>query len=296
MLPEAKQTDLLYASIQTTCCASSGADVDVFSYPKGNLVGQLSVTQDTMFGLCSDTKGDVFVTAFDTSQSGQGTTIYEYGHGGTTPIATFSDPLPADACSVDPTTGNLAVANWFAGGGANGNVLVYDVASGKYTAHYYWQIRWYRWCAYDANGDLYVDGDGGGHTKLAVLPKGHASWTRINLSDSSFIPYSLQSSGDALVVAGYERSIGPEKLAEVRVSRAKGTIVRTISLKDRGRQYGADSQFVIAGSRVISGGYPGYDLYDWRFPDGGYPLQKIGQSQGGWWYGIALSPALRHAR
>lgn len=286
--------DLLYASIQTTCCASSGADVDVFSYPKGKLVGQLNVTTDTMFGLCSDAKGDVFVTDYDTSQSGESTYVYEYKHGETSPAKTFSDPFSADACSVDPTTGNLAVANWFTGGSKqDGNVLIYDVGSGKYTTLKYWQIRWYKWCAYDANGNLYVDGDGGGQTKLAVLRKGHHVWNRINLSDSTFMPYSLQANGDELVIANYEHSIGPETLAEVKVGRTEGTIVHEVSLKDSGSEYGSDSQFVVQGSRVISGGYPGQDLDVWRFPEGGDALRQIAQSQGGWWYGIAMSRFVR---
>ena len=236
MSPEAKSSDLLYASIQNTCCASGGADVDVFSYPKGKLVGQLSVTQDTMFGLCSDSKGDVFVTAYDTSQSGQSTTIYEYAHGGTTPIRTFADPYAGDACSVDPTTGNLAVANWFTGGSKqSGNVLIYNVKSRQFTTHAYWQIRWYRWCAYDTNGDLYVDGQNGNGVKLAVLRKGHHAFEKIFLSDSGFVPYSLQWNGDSLVVANYEVSIGPETLAEVHVSGSKGTIVHRTALRDRGK-------------------------------------------------------------
>jgi hypothetical protein len=297
MLPEAKSTDLLYASIQNTCCATSGADVDVFSYPKGKLVGQLSVTQDTMFGLCPDTKGDVFVTAYDTSRSGYSTTIYEYAHGGTTPIKTFADPYAGDACSVDPTTGDLAVANWFTGGSKqSGNVLIYDVSSGKYTTHAYWQIRWYRWCAYDTNGDLYVDGQNGNGVKLAVLRKGRHAFQKIVLSDSSFVPYSLQWNGDSLVVANYETSIGPETLAEVHVSGSKGTIVHRTALRDRGKNYGADAQFLIKGSRVISGGYPAEELFGWNFPQGGFPVQRLGQSQGGYWYGLALSPFAQHAR
>jgi hypothetical protein len=37
MLPEARHEQLLYASLQTTCCAKSGADVYVFPARKGSL-------------------------------------------------------------------------------------------------------------------------------------------------------------------------------------------------------------------------------------------------------------------
>jgi hypothetical protein len=42
------------------------------------------------FGECSDSAGDVFVAAYANS-SMNSSTIYEYAHGGTSPVATLSD-------------------------------------------------------------------------------------------------------------------------------------------------------------------------------------------------------------
>jgi hypothetical protein len=290
MLPEAQHDNLLYVSVQTTCCTGSGADLYVFSFPAGKLVGELNVTTDTMFGLCSNANGDVFVTAFDTSDSFASSYIYEYAHGGTSPIAKYYDPWESDACSVDPTTGNLAVANWYTNGQSrNANILVYNLTSGKYTQYYDPDVYYYKWCAYDTKGNLYVDSAGfSDHTPLAVLPKGQSSFTNLSLN-SDVITDSLQWYHGDLVVAGYERSIGPEALLKVHLNGTKGRVERTIALKDYGHEYGSDSQFVIWNGHVISGGYPGYNLHEWLFPEGGFPRRRIARSQGGWWYGVAIS-------
>jgi hypothetical protein len=291
MLPEAKYDDLLYASVQTSCCVKYSADVFVFSYPSGKLVGKLSVTQDTMFGLCSDEQGDVFVTGFNTNTTGEGSYVYEYRHGGTKPIAKLQDPLAADACSVDPLTGNLAVAGWT--GNQAASLVIYSQTdgtyTGKYTSYYDSEIRWVRWCAYDTSGNLYVDGENGsGGVRLAVLHNGQFS--NIDLNRSNFAPYSLQWDKDGdLVVADYEGSIGPETLLEVQMDGTKATIVGTTILKDAGHSWGSDSQFAVKDLRVIGGGYPGDHLLAWRLHKGGHPVQRIASTPVGWWYGVTFS-------
>ena len=52
MLPEAKAQDLLYVS------RNSPGEISVYSYPKGKLMGNLTVAG--AFGLCTDAKGDIF--------------------------------------------------------------------------------------------------------------------------------------------------------------------------------------------------------------------------------------------
>ena len=94
MAPEAKSEDLLYIS--------DYYGVHVFSYPKGQYVGDIDAFG---YGLCSDRAGDVFVTDAPAYQ------VYEYAHGSTKRLQTlygnYVDFGPID-CSVDPTTGNLA--------------------------------------------------------------------------------------------------------------------------------------------------------------------------------------------
>src|SRR5580700_6025837 len=95
MLPEAKGDDLLYLS------AARG--IYVYSYPKGKHVGTLTTPNYAAYE-CADATGDVFITSVEGSQQG----VYEYAHGGSQPI-NFLPLTEARACSVDPTTGNLAV-------------------------------------------------------------------------------------------------------------------------------------------------------------------------------------------
>jgi hypothetical protein len=98
MLPEAKSEELLYAS-------SLPYSVYVYTYPKGKVVGFLSGFSPR--GLCSNQNGDVFVA----SRYG----VYEYPHGRAKPIAIIAVQYP-EGCSLDPTTGDLAVVNEDSGG------------------------------------------------------------------------------------------------------------------------------------------------------------------------------------
>lgn len=102
MLPDTASEDLLYASGEE--------DVDVLSYPKGGVVGQLKF-QGGAYGLCSDRSGDVFIPVW--SSQSNSNYIYEYAHGGSEPIATLTDSGVPFGCVVDPTTGNLAATNVF---------------------------------------------------------------------------------------------------------------------------------------------------------------------------------------
>jgi hypothetical protein len=137
MAPEAKGQDLLYVSD-----TSYGLGVVyVYSYPGGKLKGELSGVSPAD-GLCSDAKGNVFVPA--------GTSIAEYPHGGTQPIAVLNDPFGgADYCAVDRTTGNLAVSP---------TVVVYAHAKGKGKAYPGGNEYGNRSCTYDDKGDLFVNG------------------------------------------------------------------------------------------------------------------------------------------
>ncbi len=97
----AKAQNLLYVSIE------GFNDVYVYSYlpapPK--LVGKLTGFKDPL-GECADKKGDVYIV------NAKASNIREYAHGGTKPIAIISDKgSDPVGCSLDPTTGNLAVSN-----------------------------------------------------------------------------------------------------------------------------------------------------------------------------------------
>ena len=152
MASDALAGNLLYVS------DTNRNEVDVYSYPAAQLKGKLTGFSNP-HGMCVDAAGDVYMT------SGGSSEIFEYAHGGTKPIATLQDPgyFPK-ACSVDPTTGNLAVMN-FQQTAASGNVVIYTHAKGKPKAYEAPNMFFYYFTEYDANGNLFIDGDAmDGHT------------------------------------------------------------------------------------------------------------------------------------
>jgi len=103
-----------------------------------------------------------------------------YAHGGASPIATLSDSgYDPYACSFDPSTGNLAVANYstYLGGSSPGNVAVYPSARGDPTDYTDDELWRYFNCGYDNKGDLFLDGlDDTQHSVFAELPKGSGTF------------------------------------------------------------------------------------------------------------------------
>ena len=140
MSPGAKAVKkLLYVSDWAT------NDVFVYDYKNGTLVGQLTGF-NSPYGQCVDARGDVWITSFGDAS------IVEYAHGGSQPLKTLTTDQQPYGCSVDPTTGNLAVA------GGSSSVDVFDRARGQkhtYQSHYCFPF----WApGYDNHGNLYVLG------------------------------------------------------------------------------------------------------------------------------------------
>jgi len=186
MLPEAKSEDLIYFSGYV----GSGATVYVYAYYSGKLVGTLTGF-NTAHGLCADRSGNVFVTEF----SGQD--IVEYGHGSTKPKMRLSDEgFAPNGCSVDPTSGDLAVANYCGKsasdcvGSNEGDLLVYPEARGTPKRYHMSAVWTYSFCTYDSTGNLYADGSGPPSGSPDVL-------VRLSLGGEKLIPISLNQSFDS---------------------------------------------------------------------------------------------------
>ncbi len=139
--------DLLYVS-------NKNGVVNVYRYWQHKLVGVLTnFTQPA--GACADKAGNVYIVDY------LGKTVSEYAHGGTKPMRVISDSYMPFACSVDRTTGNLAVANYGQAYDLNdpaykgGNLAVYLHAKGKPT-YYGSSDDHFSACAYDDRGDLFA--------------------------------------------------------------------------------------------------------------------------------------------
>jgi len=168
MRAAAKSSDLLYVSNQ------GNNTVTVYAYQTRKLVGSLSGFSNPA-GLCTDAAGDVWIT------NEGGNDVIEYAHGGTNPIKTLSDgseqPL---ACSVDKTTGNLAVLN-------DDDVAVYADASGSPALYTGGGVYGDYALGYGSHGDLLVDGgsyDSRNVIAFAQLPAGAKHLKQLVLSQT----------------------------------------------------------------------------------------------------------------
>jgi hypothetical protein len=158
-------------------------DVNVYKLLDGTQVGTLTGFNEPQ-GECADKAHNVWIANTGTS------TIIEYAHGGTTPIATLSDPgqFPV-GCSVNMTTGDLAVSNIITTGSGAGSVSVYANAMGSPTIYSDPNLAKAFYLAYDNHGNLFVDGlNGNGGFQFAELPSGSSTFTDITLSQSLALP------------------------------------------------------------------------------------------------------------
>jgi hypothetical protein len=231
MLPEAKNEDLLYVSNVYT--------ITVYSYPKGKLVGTLE-NFDKPYGECVDMKGNVWVTD---STFGK---IYEYAHGGTKPLHTLKDPeyVPY-GCAVDPTTGDLAVANYSDASARQGDLVVYHKAKGTPKSYIGYEFYYYYYCGYDAKGNLYVDGlnDYGENFEFGELAKGGGAIQDILLPNSLKAPGGIEWDGQYVAVGDKG-----EAIYQYTFSNGAATLEGTTTLTGAANV----GQFDIVGSTVVT--------------------------------------------
>ncbi|MFZ0573725.1 MAG: hypothetical protein WA304_00800 [Candidatus Cybelea sp.] len=266
MAPDAKKSKtLLYVADQ------DANDVDVYSYPAGKLKGTLTGFQ-TPSGVCSNKAGDVFIL------NGNGTTVEVFAHGGSSPIRTLDLPgYPELNCSVDPTTGNLALG--VLGNSCGNCFVVFTGGSGTATVYTPSGQNGLPGCAYDNNGNLFCDAYGTGGFALFKLPKGSSTVTAVSVSGASGLSAgSMQWDGTDLA---FGAGAGPT-LYQIALSGSTGSVVGSTSLSGAGAVW----QFWITnnlggkkhkGLRVIgptisdNTGIVGY----WNYPAGGTATKTI---------------------
>ena len=250
-LREAKTKNLLYVSSPNT------GEVYVFTYPGGKAMGTLSGFDQPM-GLCSDTHGNVWVTNADIN-NGYGYLV-EYAHGGSKPIATLQDPNNApQACSVDATTGNLAVANIPVG--TTQNIAIYRGAQGNPT--FYSTVGYVQdpqTIAYDGSGNLYF---AAWRKNRAWLPEGSSSVQRFNLNPRSDGWFAWD---------GAYLAVGEAIVTRYQVAGSKGS---RVGLKVTLNDIHVRGQFWIQGSRIAIATQSQGNVYVYDYPQGGNPTETI---------------------
>ena len=181
--------------------------VAMYSYPRGRKVGEIPRPDVCVAGVCTDPAQNVYIT-----DVGDGA-IYEYRHGGTTPIKVLSDPygMPVN-CAVDAHTGNLAVnSDYF----DIPPILIYPAATGSPTQYSVDGLCHYGSIAYDQKGNLFVGAYSGScsqqtsqpHFHVFELLPGRKTFRLIKLKTPMMVPpvspLALRSDGTHLLVGDY---------------------------------------------------------------------------------------------
>jgi hypothetical protein len=259
---DAKRQNLIYATGNFT---SGCGGTCILSYPDGTVVGSIDIlgTAD-----CSDGAGNVFISTPDA-------TIVEYAHGGTAPIKTLDVPgTLALGCSVDPTTGTLAVI--FRGGNYV-DVAVFTGAEGSPTS--YWsQMTDSTFCGYDNVGNLFIDGTNQRYAALSELPAGSSATSKLTINGSVGFPGQMQWDGTHMTYESWRN--GDVNVARLRISGSTATVIGKTHF--RGLRGNASQSWIWGGVVVVPFGTQAKQprIGVWHYPGGGKPQQKYTQFSG----------------
>jgi hypothetical protein len=253
MAPNTSGQNLIYMGI--------GDTVGVYTFA-GKEVGVLKgFGFEGVAGLCSDSQGNVWIP--------YGDSLLEYAHGGTIPIAQVYTPSEPHGCSVDPTTGNLAVTE--GDEQTDNNVLVYTNIYGVPQAYtdpdffYYWH------CSYDSQGNLFVNGLRGKKLPLAELPGGGSSLGTVTVDEKLEKLGDLQWDGQYLALSDSLAHV----VYQLSVVNGKATTATKTHFEGWSR-----ARFKTIESCVIYNGVIVLTFSDrqtgfWKFPAGGKSRLRI---------------------
>lgn len=230
----------------------------VYSYPKAKPKPALSLSGA---GLCSDKHGNVFMPSADSGNA----VVYEYAHGASSPKATLSVPgILAEGCSVDPTTGNLAVT-YLCQNCSYGPVAIFQNAQGTPTS-YEQQSVFLSYCGYDDKGNLFADGNGSGGFALLELPAGGNVLSPISVNQSISAAGQVQWDGTYVAIEDLSNPV----IYQFQVSGSAATRKGTTTLTGAG-VWGGQS-WIQGGTVVVPFTKTGYspDKFGfWKYPAGG---------------------------
>ena len=237
--------------------ADGATSVSMYSYPQLKLVGQLTGIEQPE-GLCVDSAGDVWVADYG------GQKMEEFAHGASKPKATlklenFQNPY---ACSVDRKTGNLAVTAWR--GGTAGYLNIFKKAKGTATILTDSSFGYMDYVAYDAKGNLFIDG---------VTANGKFEYTELKSGATKFTAVSLKhvSSAGGVQSDGKNVAVGDATAAKIYATSGN-KIVGTTTLNGAG----GVNDFFIDGGSVICACSQTIEIY--KYPAGGAATLSIAAS------------------
>jgi hypothetical protein len=291
MAPGAKQIKrLLYISSSLDNGVPLQVGVSVYDYKTGKQVGILAAFSMAA-GQCVDRQGDVWIT------DDGAYTVDEYAHGGTSAIATLStNGGAAIGCSIDPTTGNLAVSNI-----RPGDILIFPHASGTPTSYTYQGCQEIWGPGYDNKGNLYAEclGNSSYGGIIVELSAGGTSLHQVltNWSLSGDYPGAVMWDGKYLAFAVQNTSGGANIYQAKRVSSGRLKLVRSIQLtadacsvplvlvdqpfivgKKNTPANNEEGTVVVSANDVLDGDRGSGECWPfnyWAYPTGGNPIKWI---------------------
>jgi hypothetical protein len=263
-----KAQSILYISDE------QAGDVYMVALPSGKAVGKLTGFNYAS-GDCSDQHGNVFIGNL------LGDQVRGYAHGAKSAFRVLSDPswFP-ESCSVDPTTGNLAVCN-VRTNEPLGSIAIYRKAKGA--AHYYQDssvINFWN-CSYDGDGNLFADavhyGSGGSTGPIFFeLPKDSKTLQPVSLTPAIIGEASppLFWDGKYLAIASPDSAI----IYQYKIHGHTGSRVNSVELDDASKVLGP---FWIASNGstqtlyapIAKGSVESVGVYS--YPSGGKRLQNL---------------------
>ncbi len=247
-------------------------NVYVYTYPAGSAVGTLTSAYGSPTGECVDKHGNVYITEYN------GDEVLAYHHGASSPFKILSDPGYPIGCAVDPSTGNLAVANEMDPSGGYGDVAIWAKAKGNPTMYTDSQLELPYWCAYDRSGNLFVDGEyiqSGFQSSFAELPKGSSTLANITL------PFALGTPPGGVVWDGKYVTVNVGDLIyRLTITGSTASVVGSTTLSGGWNP----PTYTIVGKKLIatSGGNIGF----FHYPKSGGPIATISQN---WPWSTAVS-------
>lgn len=250
--------------------------VYMVSLPTGKLVGKLTGFNQPLND-CSDAAGNVYIVD---SQDGQ-VRAYKHGVKSAFRVLSVHGYIPT-GCSVDPTTGDLAVASCC--GSPNGSLAVFKKAQGS-PKYYSFEGYWY--CTYDGAGNLFANATTNGSSNFNVveLPRGKNKLATVTLNPPVYGGSGLAWDGSSLAIA----NDSPSAIYQYAINGARG--VRTHTTKISGGKPFAMFYVLSSGksrtlyATIIENSVVSVGVY--KYPKGGNALQKLYDAVGP--YGVTVS-------
>ncbi|HEX3456358.1 MAG TPA: hypothetical protein VHR97_00240, partial [Candidatus Baltobacteraceae bacterium] len=213
----------------------------------------------------------------------------EFAHGGTKRLATLKNTQARNllGCSVDPTSGDLAVTEL--GPASGGAVWVYANAKGtpkKYAPSF---LNSPYFLSYDGAGNLFVDGlDNNGVFAFGELASGSSSVKSISVPNVTF-PGGVQWDGANVAIGDqFYQNHHQSAIYQVTVSGSTGSVVGTTPLTGSCDVL----QFGLSGSSVIAPDDCLNNAGFYSYPAGGPPTNTLTGFQ--YPVGAAVSVASHH--